>query len=81
MGDMTADRLVSDEEIEQARRAGQVFIRVMRRVAKTLTPRDRVYLGLGLRASHLEEALVQGDIERAHAHYVRILEIARMLTS
>jgi hypothetical protein len=74
------ERIMSPEQVDEARAAGQVFIRLLQKVRGSMRRRDRVYYELGLRAAHLEEALAQGDVERAYAHYQRILQIARMLT-
>lgn len=43
--------------------------------AKKLTPRERLILFAGLKASHMEEALASGDIPRAEAHFIGILDI------
>jgi hypothetical protein len=39
----------------------------------TLTPRELIALRLGLRASHMEEALLLGDTDRALAHFRGVL--------
>jgi hypothetical protein len=78
--DANQERVLSPHEIEEARRAGQVFVALMQKVRGSMMHRDRIYYELGLRAAHLEEALAQGDVERAFAHYQAILRIARMLT-
>jgi hypothetical protein len=73
------ERILSPDEVDEARRAGAVFVTLMRKIRSAMRSRDQVYYELGLRAAHLEEALAQGDVARAEAHYRRILEIARML--
>ena len=43
-----------------------------------LSPRELVALRIGLRASHMEEALMTGDTARALAHFKALL---RLLTT
>ena len=37
-----------------------------------MSPRDMFFLQVGLRASHIEEAIAAGDFERAKAHYGKL---------
>jgi hypothetical protein len=44
-----------------------------------LSPREQLALQAGLSASHAEEALTAGDIDRAQAHFNKLMTIARQL--
>ncbi len=52
-------------------------IAVMQRFNASLTPREKLILQAGLRASHLEEALAAGDQDRAAAHAKGLVAIAQ----
>lgn len=52
-------------------------VAVMRRFLVSLSPREKLILQLGLRASHLEEALAAGDQLRAAAHAQALVTIAQ----
>jgi len=56
-------------------------IAVARRFNATLSPREKLILQLGLRASHLEEALAAGDQDRAAAHAKGLVTIAEALAA
>lgn len=43
------------------------------------TRRELAFLRIGLRAAHLEEAIVQGDSLRAKAHATALLDLLRAL--
>ena len=50
---------------------------VMQRFQASLTPREKLILQAGMRASHLEEALAAGDQRRAAAHATGLVTIAQ----
>jgi hypothetical protein len=56
-------------------------IAVAKRFNATLSPREKLILQLGLRASHLEEALAAGDQDRAAAHAKGLVTIAQALAA
>jgi hypothetical protein len=56
-------------------------VAVMRKFLVSLTPREKLILQLGLRASHLEEALAAGDQARAAAHAKGLVTIAQALAA
>ena len=56
-------------------------IAVARKFLVSLTPREKLILQLGLRASHLEEALAAGDQQRAAAHAQGLVTIAQALSA
>jgi hypothetical protein len=56
--------------------------RVMAGIAqfkKMLSPRDMLMLQIGMRASHIEEALSQGDTTRAEGHLRHLTELVQNL--
>jgi len=62
------------------------FARAMRRIMdgleqfkRTLAPRDFLMLQMGMRASHIEEALSQGDTDRARFHLEHLLALIQRL--
>jgi hypothetical protein len=58
-------------------KAGLVTIEVIRRLLARSTKRERLYLMIGLRASHFEESLVKGDGLRARAHLRALVPLVR----
>lgn len=68
-----ADVAIFQRSLERA-------VAVVRKFNSTLTPREKLVLQLGLRASHLEEALAQGDQDRAAAHAKALVTIAQALS-
>jgi hypothetical protein len=48
---------------------------------KTLSPRDVAMLQLGMRASHMEEALAQGDTARAESHRQKLVQLLENMPS
>jgi len=60
-------------------RTAQTLLDYIRRFKKTLSPRDVLLLQIGMRASHIEEALAVGDVDRAKAHLVQLAEQVRRL--
>lgn len=44
-----------------------------------LTEREKLAFQAGLRAAHAEEALAQGDIQRAEAHFSHLLQLGKRL--
>ena len=74
------ERILAPEEVLQAKRAGATFIALMRRLASSMSPAGRLYYQIGLHASHLDEAMAQGDFGRAEAHYKALIELASRIT-
>jgi hypothetical protein len=72
---------VSDKEVQEAKRAGHLFVQLMRKVRAGMSARDRQFYEMGLRAAHMEEALATGEVERGEEHFKKLLEVAsRILT-
>lgn len=46
---------------------------------KSLSPRELTIMQIGMRSSHLEEALASGEFDRARSHYKAILELTQKL--
>ena len=59
---------------EFAQAAG-VILRLIGELRRQLSPRDLVMMQIGMRASHVEEALAQGDVDRARGHVKKIVEL------
>lgn len=45
----------------------------------SLTPRERLAFQAGLRASHIEEALAHGEIDRARSHFTGLVNLINRL--
>lgn len=54
-------------------------LEIVTRFRDSLGPRDQLVLALGLRSSHIEEALAHLELDRAQAHFEKLMEIARQL--
>jgi len=50
-------------------------IALMIKLQTRITAREIQFLKIGLRASHIEEALVDGDVLRARAHQVALMKL------
>jgi hypothetical protein len=69
--------LLEPDELAEFQRSFTRVIEILSRFQKRLTPRDVVLLKIGLRASHIEEAMTSGDHERARAHLSALVEMIR----
>jgi hypothetical protein len=76
---MMANLTPADVAIFQ--RSFERAIAVARRFLVSLSPREKLILQLGLRASHLEEALAAGDQQRAAAHAQGVVTLAQALAA
>jgi hypothetical protein len=68
---------LSPAELDEFSRSFERVIELMRRFQKRLTPRELLVLQMGMRASHVEEALAHGDSERARAHLAMLVAMIR----
>ena len=67
---------------DEAARMEQAFnyvLEAITRFQKNLSPRDITLLQIGMRASHIEEAMAHWELDRAKAHFEKLMEIARQL--
>jgi hypothetical protein len=55
-------------------RSGQRLLQYMKQFKKTLSRRDMRMIRIGMRASHIEEALSTGDTERANSHLKQMIK-------
>ncbi len=60
-------------------RAANVILRAIGDLKNRLSPRDLVMMQIGMRASHIEEALAQGEVDRARGHVQKLVELARRI--
>lgn len=61
--------LFEAEELEEIQRAAVRVLDAIRKAGKSLrTQREVLMLKIGMRASHIEEAVAVGDTQRAAAH-------------
>jgi hypothetical protein len=68
-------------DVDIFQRSFERAVTVARRFIVSLTPREKLILQLGLRASHLEEAMASGDQQRAAAHAQALVTIAQALAA
>jgi hypothetical protein len=69
-------RILSPEDVQEARRAGTLFVALMKKVRAGMNPRDRAFYEMGLRAAHMEEAMATGEFERGEQHFKKLLLVA-----
>jgi hypothetical protein len=69
------------QDVAIFQRSFERAVLVMRKFLVSLSPREKLILQLGLRASHLEEALAAGDQQRAAAHAQGLVTIAQALAA
>jgi hypothetical protein len=72
---------LSPDDVAMFQRSFLRAVSVARRFLVSLSPREKLILQLGLRASHLEEAMAAGDQERAAAHAKGVMTIAQALAA
>jgi len=51
----------------------------IQKLKKTLSARDLRILQIGMRASHIEEAMAQGEFDRARSHFHELLKLTEGL--
>lgn len=72
--------LFSPGELAEFQRAALRLSTVMQKLGKDIrTEREMLFLKIGLRASHIEEAAAHGDQERALAHMRKLVALLRQL--
>ena len=64
---------------EEFTRASNRLMGVIGRFGRTLSKRDVLMLQIGMRASHIEEALAQGDVSRANGHLMMLQSLVSQL--
>jgi hypothetical protein len=64
---------------EKLRECFSLIAKTLTRATAGLNAREQLILQAGLSASHAEEALTAGDIDRAQAHFNKLMRIARQL--
>ena len=66
----------SERELREIEQAVQQVMRAVEKFKKEFkTEREKTFLNIGLRASHFEEAVVQGDLLRAKSHADALLKL------
>lgn len=61
------------------RQAFRRFLRLLEKRRQAFSYRETLAFQAGLRASHAEEAAVDGDVSRAEAHFAALLKILEKL--
>ncbi len=70
---------LSQQDLDAFERGFHRVLQIVTRFRSSLGPRDQLVLALGLRSSHIEEALAHWELDRAQAHFEKLMEIARQL--
>ena len=71
--------LLTTTDIDEFRRAFDRSIEILKKFRTSISARDRIILEIGLRSSHIEEALAGGELDRAQSHMKRLTEAATRL--
>ena len=69
--------ILHEDELEEFNRSLNRVIEIITKFGKRISPRDMFFLKIGLRASHIEEAITQGDTVRAKAHLKNLVNMMR----
>lgn len=67
------------EESDKFRVAITELIETIKDLGRALSPREKLILELGLKASHMEESMASGDWKRAEAHADGLVELLKKL--
>ena len=78
---MTQPAPLTSQDLSEFQRAFDRSIEVLKKFRTSISSRDRLILEIGLRSSHIEEALASGDLERAQAHFHRLIKAAQQLVA
>jgi len=70
---------LSQQDLEAFQSAFDRAIEVLKKFKTSISERDKIILEIGLRSSHIEEALAGGELDRAQAHFKRLDEAAQRL--
>ena len=70
---------MKEAEIEKLLQCMGLLTRTIAKLRGELSPREGLALRIGLRASHMEEALTIGDADRALAHFRATLRLIGQL--
>ena len=69
-----------DSELVEFRRALKRVFKVMQKLSTNAnTEREKLFLQIGMSASHIEESMVMGDAARAKAHLLRMTSLMKQL--
>jgi hypothetical protein len=66
---------MNERDLERLYDCMVLLTRTLGQLRGELSPRELVALRIGLRASHVEEALMAGDADRALAHFRAALRL------
>jgi hypothetical protein len=72
---------LTSADVAMFQRSFERAVTIARKFLVSLSPREKLIMQLGLRSSHLEEALAAGDQLRAAAHAKAIVTIAQALAA
>jgi len=70
-------KLFSDTDLQELTRSASRILGLMGKFKNAMSERDAVFLALGLRAAHMEEALAHGELERAKAHFEKLVGVVK----
>ena len=66
-------------DLQSFRQNSNAILDLLARYQAKLSPRDIAMLHLGMRASHIEEAVASGEIDRARSHLKNVLDLLQNL--
>ena len=72
--------LYSSHELKEFARAIARVAAILDKLKKNaVTPREKLFLMIGMRASHIEEAITYGNPDRAQSHLREMVRMMRKL--
>jgi hypothetical protein len=66
---------IGEDRADHLRAALMEVLKSVKAFGQALTPRERLILEIGLKASHMEESLASGDWKRAEAHMHGLVDL------
>lgn len=66
-------------EVAEFNRAFDRVMSMSSALRDAMTERESLFFQMGLRSSHVEEAMTIGDTERANAHFKKLIELLRQV--
>jgi hypothetical protein len=69
--------MVARADLDEFQRAFERVLQALAHFQAEMSDRDRLYLELGLRSAHIEEAMAHGELARAKEHFEKMMALAR----
>jgi hypothetical protein len=70
---------MTNTDLDRFKTAFTTILDTIQNFNKTLSPRDLHLMQIGMRASHIEEAMAHGEIDRARGHLDALVTLVKSI--